>query len=225
MYQPRYLTGMVAGAMTKSNLIGYVAAYPIPEVVRGINAFTLGVKSENPDAEVHVMWTKTWYDPTKEKSVATALLNKGVDVITQHQDSPATQVAAQKWNVYSIGYNTDMSKFAPTAHLTASVWNWKVIYKYIVDQVRAGTWKSEDIWWGMEKGVVDMAPISNVVPKNIREKIQAKRQELIKGQLFVFEGPIKDQKGMVRIPANKKATDEQLLGMQWFVNGVIGKIE
>jgi basic membrane protein A len=225
MYQPRYLTGMVAGAMTKSNLIGYVAAYPIPEVIRGINAFTLGVKSENPDAEVHVMWSKTWYDPIKEKSVAKALLDKGVDVITQHQDSPAIQVAAQKRNVYSIGYNTDMSKFAPRAHLTASIWNWKIIYKYIVDQVRGGTWKSQNIWWGMEKGVVDIAPISNLVPKNIREKVQAKRQELIKGQFFVFEGPLKDQEGMIRIDAGKKATDEQLLNMKWFVNGVVGKIE
>lgn len=225
MYQPRYLTGMVAGAMTKSNLIGYVAAYPIPEVIRGINAFTLGVKSENPDAEVHVIWTKTWYDPLKEKSAATTLLNKGVDVITQHQDSPATQVAAQKRNVYSIGYHTDMSKFAPDVHLTSSVWNWKVIYKYIVDQVRDGTWKSQDIWWGMEKDAVDIAPISNKVPKNIREKVQAKRQELIKDQFGVFEGPIKDQKGTVRIPAGEKATDEQLLNMKWFVNGVKGKIE
>lgn len=225
MYQPRYLTGMVAGAMTESNLIGYVAAYPIPEVIRGINAFTLGVRSQNPEAEVHVIWTKTRYDPTKEKSAADILLAKGADVITQHQDSPAAQAAAQNRKVFSIGYNTDMSKFAPKVHLTSAVWKWDVIYHYIIDQVMTGTWKSQDIWWGMEKGAVDIAPISNKVPEEIRKKVQAQRMAIIEGHFFVFKGPIRDQEGFVRILAKRKATDRELLKMKWFVNGVFGKIE
>ena len=225
IYQPRYLTGIAAGGMTRSNRIGYVAAYPIPEVIRGINAFTIGAQSVNPDVKVHVVWTKTWYDPIKEKAAAVSMLDKGVDVITQHQDSPAAQVAAQKRNVYSIGYNTDMSKFAPKAHLTSAIWNWEIMYRYIVDQVRNDTWKSEDIWWGMEKGVVDISPLSDFVPPALKKKIQTKRQKLINGEIVVFQGPIKDQKDVVRIPAKKRASDEKLLGMNWFVNGVMGSIE
>lgn len=225
IYQSQYLTGMVAGSMTKSKKIGYVAPFKLPEVIRGINAFTLGVRSENPDAQVYVLWTNTWYDPEKEKLVATKLLDMGIDVIAQGQDSPATQVAAEKRNVYSIGYNMDMSKFAPDAHLTAPVWNWKVVYRYIVNQVISGTWESESIWWGMDKGAVDIAPLSNQVPDHIRQKVQAVKQDIIDGRLIVFKGPVMDQQGNVRIPAHTQATDEQLLNMKWFVNGVVGDLD
>ncbi|MCD6546172.1 MAG: BMP family ABC transporter substrate-binding protein, partial [Thermotogae bacterium] len=126
MYQPRFLSGIVAGMMTKSNIIGYVAAHPIPEVIRGINAFALGVKLVNPRAKVKVVWTNTWYDPATEKEAALSLIDAGADVIAQHQDSPAPQQAAQERGVYSIGYNSDMSAFAPKAHLTAPIWNWGV---------------------------------------------------------------------------------------------------
>lgn len=129
MYQARYLTGMVAGYMTKSNVIGYVAAYPLPELIRGINAFTLGARSVNPKVVVRVVWTKSWYDPATEKEAAKSLLNVGADVITQHVDSPAPQEAAEEAHVYSIGYNSDMSKFAPNAHLTAAIWKWGNLYK------------------------------------------------------------------------------------------------
>ena len=118
-----------------------------------------------------------------------------------------------------------MSKFAPRAHLTAPVWNWTVIYEYIVDQVRDETWTSQDIWWGIETGAVDIAPMSDMVPVKVREKIKVKRQDLIKGQLFVFEGPIKDQSGTIRVAVDERATDRELLGMKWFVKGVVGKIE
>ncbi|MBF0121074.1 MAG: BMP family ABC transporter substrate-binding protein [Desulfobacterales bacterium] len=225
IYQPRYLTGIAAGGMTRSNLIGYVAAYPIPEVIQGINAFTLGAQSVNPDVKVHVVWTKTWYDPVKEKAAAESLLDKGVDVITQHQDSPATQVAAQKRNVYCIGYNTDMSKFAPKAHLISAIWNWEIIYRHIVNQVLNGTWKSEDILWGIEKGAVDISPVSNLVPPALKEKIQTKKQALISGELLVFQGPVNDQKGVTRIKPKERNEDAILLNMNWFVNGVVGNIE
>jgi basic membrane protein A len=225
VYQSRYLTGIVAGSMTKSNILGYVAAFPIPEVIRGINAFTLGVRSVNPKAQVRVVWTKTWYDPATEKEAGKSLLDVGADVIAQHQDSPGPQEAAQDKGVFSVGYHTDMSKFAPKAHLTAAIWNWTPMYKQIVDEVRKGTWKSGAIWPGMKEGVVDLAPFGTMVPKEVQDKVVAKKQELQKGNDDIFAGPIKDQSGKEQIPAGKKATDEALLNMKYFVEGVVGTLE
>jgi basic membrane protein A len=225
MYQARYLSGIVAGAMSKSNTLGYVAAFPIPEVIRGINAFALGAQSVNPKAEVRVVWTKTWYDPATEKEAAKSLLDVGADVIAQHQDSPGPQEAAQEKGVYSVGYNSDMSMFAPKAHLTAPVWNWAPIYKEVVDAVRKGSWKSEAAWYGMKEGIVDLAPFGKMVPKELRAKVMAKKQEILDGKEMIFSGPVKDQAGKVRIAAAKAATDEELLGMKYFVQGVIGTLE
>ncbi|MBZ4686300.1 MAG: hypothetical protein JG774_2045 [Desulfomicrobiaceae bacterium] len=225
MYQARYLTGMVAGAMTKSNLLGYVAAFPIPEVIRGINAFALGAQAMNPKAEVRVVWTKTWYDPAREKEAAKSLLDAGCDVIAQHQDSPAPQEAAQERGVYSVGYNSDMAKFAPKAHLTAAVWNWAPFYTEMVRQAQAGTWKADSYWWGMDKGVVDIAPFGPMVPEEVRAKVQAAKEAIGKGENPVFVGPIADQKGVERVPAGKALSDAELLSMNWFVRGVVGTLE
>ncbi|MBA4358202.1 MAG: BMP family ABC transporter substrate-binding protein, partial [Desulfovibrio sp.] len=218
IYQARYLTGMVAGSMTKSNIIGYVAAFPIPEVIRGINAFTLGVRSQNPKAQVRVVWTKTWFDPALEKDAAISLLDVNADVIAQHQDSAGPQEAAQQRGKYSIGYNSNMASFAPKAHLTAAVWNWAPLYEAIVKEVRAGTWTGDRaIWWGMETGIVDIAPFGPMVPKAVQDKVLAQKAEFMKGVDKVFVGPIKDQGGQVKIPAGVKAEDKELLGMTWFV--------
>lgn len=225
MYQARYLSGMVAGAMTKSNILGYVAAFPIPEVIRGINAFALGAQAVNPSAQVRVVWTKTWYDPATEKEAAKSLLDVGADVIAQHQDSPAAQEAAQEKGVYSIGYNSDMSTFAPKAHLTAPIWNWYPLYKQIIDEVRAGTWKSQSIWYGMKEGVVGLAPFGPMVPESVRNQVEAKKEEIIAGKAEVFAGPIKDQNGKLQVPAGKVPTDEELLNMKYFVHGVVGTLE
>ena len=224
MYQARYLSGMVAGAMTKSNIMGYVAAFPIPEVIRGINAFTLGAQSVNPDVTVRVVWTKTWYDPATEKEAAKSLLDVGADVIAQHQDSPGPQEAAEEKGVYSVGYNSDMSKFAPKAHLTAPVFNWAPIYTNAVKQVQAGEWKSESIWVGLEAGVVDLAPMGAMVPKDVQEKVMAKKQAIIAGEKD-FVGPIKDQGGTEKVAAGQAMADGDMLGMTWFVEGVVGTIE
>ena len=225
IYQARYLTGMVAGAMTKSNVLGYVAAFPIPEVIRGINAFTLGAQAVNPNVQVRVVWTKTWYDPATEKEAAKSLLDVGADVIAQHQDSPGPQEAAQERGVYSIGYNTDMSRFAPKAHLTAPVWNWTPYYRQVVEQVQNRTWKASSDWPGLAEGVVDLAPFGPMVPPAVRERVQARRAEIVAGRERVFAGPIADQQGTVRIPAGAVATDQELLGMNWFVQGVVGTTE
>jgi basic membrane protein A len=225
IYQARYLTGMVAGAMTKKNIIGYVAAFPIPEVIRGANAFALGVRAVNPEAQVRVVWTKTWYDPTTEKEAAKSLLDVGADVIAQHQDSPGPQEAAQERGAYSIGYNSDMSQFAPKSHLTAAIWNWSVFYKDQVEKKLNGTWKPESLWWGMETGIVDIAPFGPMVPEEVKAQVETAKQKIIAKELVVFAGPVMNQKGEVVIPEGQTATDEQLLGMNWFVQGVVGSTE
>ncbi len=224
MYEARYLSGMVAGAMTKSNTLGYVAAFPIPEVIRGINAFTLGAQAMNPEVTVRVVWTKTWYDPATEKEAAKSLLDVGADVIAQHQDSPGPQEAAQEKGVYSIGYNSDMSQFAPTAHLTAPIWNWGPFYVETVKQVQAGTWKAGSTWPGLAEGIVDLAPMSDMVPQEVQDKVMAKKAAIIAGEK-VFVGPIKDQKGTEKVAAGSSMSDGDMLGMTWFVQGVIGTTE
>jgi basic membrane protein A len=225
MYQARYLSGIVAGAMTKSKTIGYVAAFPIPEVIRGINAFTLGAQSVNPDAQVRVVWTKTWYDPATEKEAAKSLLDVGADVIAQHQDSPGPQEAAQEKGVYSIGYNTDMSAFAPKAHLCAPIWNWGPFYQEIVDALRNGSFEAKAYWYGMEHGIVDLSPMSDMVPADVQKMVLARKEAIASGQMKVFTGPVKDQAGKVRIAADKTPEDGALLGMDYFVQGVIGTTE
>ena len=221
IYQARYLSGIVAGSMTKSNVIGYVAAFPIPEVIRGINAFTLGVQSVNPDVTVRVVWTKTWYDPATEKEAAKSLLDVGADVIAQHQDSPGPQEAAQEKGVYSLGYNSDMSAFAPKAHMTAPVWNWGPYYTQVVEQVKNGTWKAESAWPGLKEGIVDLAPFGPMVSQDLQDKVNKEKAEIAAGKK-IFVGPIKDQQGEVKIGDGVTANDGELLGMTWFVQGVIG---
>jgi basic membrane protein A len=224
MYQARYLTGIVAGKMTKKNEIGYVAAHPIPEVIRGINAFTLGVRSVNPKAKVRVVWTYTWFDPAKEKEAAESLIEVGADVIAQHQDSPGPQQAAQEHGVWSIGYNTDMSRFAPKAHLTSAVWNWVPLYTKIATDLHEGKWTDEPIWWGIETGIVDIAPLGPMVPEEVKKLVMEKKREIAEKKLVVFRGPVRDQEGKTAIPDGKTPTDRELYTMSYFVEGVEGKI-
>ena len=228
IYQARYLTGIVAGMKTQTNKIGYVASFPIPEVVRGINAFTLGVKSVNPDATVNVVWTHTWIDPSKAKDAADALLEQDCDVLTQHQDAPGPQVAAEEKGVWAIGYDVDMNSAAPKANMTSAIWNWG---PYYVDQVKAimeGTWKSENVWYGMEGKDTDMVKIVDLydtAPAGAKEKVEEMKAKIIDGSFKVFEGEIKNQNGEVVCPQGEILTDDKLLSMNWFVEGVVGNIE
>lgn len=224
IYQARYLSGIAAGKMTKANVIGYVAAHPIPEVVRGINAFTLGVRSVNPKAKVKVVWTNTWYDPPAEKNAAISLLDAGADVIAQHQDTPAPQQAAEERGKYSISYNSDMSKFAPKAVLTGPVWNWGPYYVKTVEAVKNGTWKSEQYWGPMSDGVVDLAPFGPMVPEDVKKLVEDKKKEILEGKWDVFYGPIKDQTGKERVAAGQDYPDKDKLSFDWFVEGVDGTI-
>lgn len=227
MYQPRYLSGIVAGLKTETNKIGYVAAHSIPEVLRGINAFTLGVRSVNPEATVSVKWTKTWYDPAKEKEAAKALLAEGCDVIAQHQDTAGPQQAAEEAGKWSIGYNTDMAAVAPKAYMTAPVWNWGPYYVAQVQAVMDGTWKAENYWGGLEDGIVSLAPLTGNAPAGAQEAVKKAEADLLSGKNKVFTGPLKDNTGELRVAEGVTLTDQQLtsIDFNWLVEGVIGTVE
>lgn len=220
IYQARYLSGIVAGMKTKSNTIGYVGAFEIPEVVRGINAFTLGVRSVNPNAVVKVKWTNTWYDPAKEKEAAKALLDEGADVIAQHQDTAGPQQAAEEKGAFSIGYNTVMESAAPKAYMTSAIWNWGPYYVEQIQAIMDGTWKSESYWKGMEAGIVDLAPLTANAPAGAEEKVKAAKEDIISGKNKIFVGPIKDNKGTEKVAKDQVMTDKELLNFDWFVEGV-----
>ncbi|MBH8564107.1 BMP family ABC transporter substrate-binding protein [Nostoc sp. CENA67] len=222
--ETRYLTGMIAGKMTKSNVIGFIGAYPIPEVIRGICAFTQGLRATNPQAKVRVLWVQSWYDPAKEREAAQALVNLGADVLTQHTDSAAAVQLAEEKGIYAFGYNTDMSKFGAKAHLTSAINKWG---KFYTDQALAvinGTWKSQEVWDGIGQGMVDLSPMNQAIPADVQQLVNAKREELIKGIAHPFDGPVKDQKGVVRVPKGKVLNDKDQLAMDWYVEGVEGSI-
>jgi basic membrane protein A len=224
IFQARYLSGIVAGAMTKSNVLGYVAAFPIPEVIRGINAFTLGAQSVNPEVKVKVVWTETWYGPGIEYAKSNETLDAGADVIAIHQDSPAALQAAQQRGAYAIGFHSDMQAFAPEAVLTSAVWNWGGLYQRIATRIKDGPWKPDQIWAGLDEGVVGLAPISEKVPADIRNLVEQRRQALIDNTLRIFEGPIRDTSGDVRVPSGQLVSDADLLTMDYYVLGVEGGI-
>jgi basic membrane protein A and related proteins len=222
--QARYLSGIVAGMKSTTNKIGYVAAFEIPEVIRGINSFTLGVRSVNPEAVVKVNWTHTWYDPATEKEAAKALLDQGVDIIAQHQDTAGPQQAAQEKGVFSIGYNTDMKDVAPKAYMTAPIWNWGPYYVKQVKGIMDGTWKAENYWNGMEDNIVQLADLTDIAPEGAKEAVEKAKADILSGKNKIFVGPLKDQTGAEKIPAGKVMTDEEWLNFDWFVEGVEGTI-
>lgn len=224
MYQAKYLGGIVAGSMSKSGKIGYVAPHPIPEVIRLISAFTLGAQSVNPNAVVHIVWTNSWFDPAKEMDAANSMIELGCDVITQGADSAGPQQAAEKHGVWSLGYDSDMAKFAPTVHLTAPVWHWSVFYNHVAEQVYKGTWKSADDWWGIETGLIGLSPYNDAVPQDVRDLVETTKQAIIDKEFHCFNGPVYDQEGTLKVNEGEHLTDEQMLSMDWFVKGVIGSI-
>ena len=222
--EPRYLSGIIAGKMTKANKLGYVAAFPIPEVVRGINWFTLGVRSVNPKATVNVVWTNTWYDPVKEREAAVALLDSGADIIAQHQDTTEPQKAAQERGKFSIGYDSDMGKFVGDSVLASAVWEWSTYYISTVQQALNGTWKSHEYWGGLKDGVAKISSISPKVPDSVKKEVEAAQKKIL-GGWSIFTGPLKDQAGKVVYEAGKVVPDGAQLGMDWFVEGVVGKVK
>jgi len=223
LYQAQYLAGMVAGYQTKSNMIGMIGSHPISEIVRHINAFTMGARAANPKAQVKVLWINSWFDPAKEVAAANSLLDSGADIIAISTDSAAPLQAAQKRGAFSIGKNTDMSAVAPKSHLTSPIFNWGIIYEDLVNKVKNKTWKPSQEWWGLETNVVDLSPMSDLVPQSVQAAVNKRKQEIINKEFVIFEGPFKKQDGSLAAKAGQTLTDQELLSMSYFVEGVIGK--
>ncbi|WP_299439501.1 BMP family ABC transporter substrate-binding protein [uncultured Rhodospira sp.] len=223
-YEGRYVIGVIAGLMTKSNVIGYIGAVPIPEVVRGINAFTQGLRSVNPEATVKVIWVNAWYDPAKEREVAETLVAQGADILSQHTDSPAPiQVAAEK-GIHAFGQATDMRQFGPEAHLTAIEDDWRDYYIQRTRAVLDGTWESTDTWGGLASGMVRITDYNDALPERVVAAAETSRAAIEAGTFHPLSGPLRNQAGEVVIPEGEAPTDEALLSMDWFVEGVQGRV-
>jgi Uncharacterized ABC-type transport system, periplasmic component/surface lipoprotein len=223
-YEASYLSGIAAGKMTKSNVIGYVGAFPIPEVIYNINAFALGIQSVNPDAKVDVVWSNTWYDPTAERQAAISLLDKGADVLLAYQDSPATLQAAAERGALAGGNDSDMTRYAPEAYLTNPTWNWGPYYTKVVQSVIDGTWKSEQYSGDMVDGMVGLAPLGPSIPDDVKKLVEDAKGKILSGELNVFSGPITDASGASKLEAGQIMSLEDILEMNWFVKGVAGTI-
>lgn len=223
-YEGRYLTGMVAGKMTKTNNLGYVAAFPIPEVIRGINAFTLGAQKTNPNVKVKVIWVNSWFDPGREREAAETMIVQGADVISHHTDSTAPALVAEEKGVYVVAYHSDMAKYAPKAQLTATMHVWDTFYTKVAGDVLAGKWKPEQIWGGIKDGMIKIAPISPLVPINTKDLVMQTQAMIASGEAHPFMGPIKNQEGAEVAKAGQVLTDEQLLNMNYYVAGVQGQL-
>ncbi len=222
--QAAYLAGIAAGDAAVNGKIGYLAPFPIPEVIRGLNALMLGARSVNPDATMQVVWTSTWFDPDKEKQAAQGLVDSGVDVIGMQQDSPAAGNVAEEAGIKWAGHNDDMERFAPEAWLTGPLWNWGPYYTETAQKVIDGNWKSENYYGTMADGLVKLSPLGESVSEETAQKIEEKKQATIDGEFNAFAGPIKDQNGEVRIPEGEEATLDDLFTMDYLVEGVVGKI-
>ncbi|MDD4219661.1 MAG: BMP family ABC transporter substrate-binding protein [Sphaerochaetaceae bacterium] len=226
MYQMRYLSGMIAAKMSPTGKLGYIGAFNTPEVVRGLNGFALGARAVNPKATITVVWTNTWYDPSLERQGAVALLNQGIDVIAQHQDTTEPAKAAVERGKYAIGYNADFRDIIKDDHvLVSTMWNWGNYMIPSIESAMNGTWKSQSYWGGLEDDMIHLSPISPLVPKDFQAKVMAKQDEIAQGKWDVFWGELKDNTGVIRQKAGEKMADAKMLTMDWFVEGVIGTVK
>ena len=231
-YEGRYVQGVVAGMMTKSNKIGYLASFPIPEVIQGINAFGIGLRSVNPKAEVSVIWVNSWYDPVKEADAAKVHIAEGADILAQHTDSPAMLQTAQKAGVHGFGQSSDMKAFAPKAQLFSSVNNWGPYYISKIQQMMDGNWSTGDgpdhwagnTWVGMADDYLVLSPFENM-PEDVAKAAAQATADIKSGKNKIFTGPIKDNSGKVRVPAGKTLNDGELFQtLDYYVDGISGKI-
>ena len=223
-YEGAYMVGVIAGGMTKSNVLGVVASVPIPEVIRNINAFTLGAQSMNPAVTTRVVWVNKWFDPPKEAEGAQALLDGGADVLMQNTDSSAVLQTAEKAGKFGFGWDSDMHSFGPNAHLASAVIDWSPYYKKAVKDVLDGTWKVEQTWWGVKEHAIDVVAISDKVPAPLKDKLAQVKQGLADGTFAIWKGPVVDQGGKEVVAAGQTATDDFLHGINFYVKGVQGKL-
>ncbi len=222
-YEGRYVIGQIAARMSKSGIAGYIASFPIPEVVRGINSFMLGAQSVNPDFKVKVVWVSTWFDPGKEADAAKVLIGQGADIISQHTDSTAPLQIAAEQGAHGFGQASDMIKFAPDAQYTAIINDWAPYYVRRVGAALDGTWKSEDTWDGMGPGMVAMAPYTNL-PDDVAAMSMEMKAKIASGEFHPFTGPIRNQAGELVIGEGEVLDDGVLLGMNWYVQGIDDKL-
>ena len=222
-HEGRYVIGQIAGKMTKTNTIGYIASFPIPEVISGINAFLLGAQSVNPAVKIKIVWANTWFDPGKEADAAKALLAQGCDIISQHTDSAAPLQEAEKSGKFAFGQASDMSRFAPKATLTSITDNWGDYYIARTKAVLDGSWKSGDTWGGMDANMVVMAPFLNM-PDDVKAMATATAAAIKAGKLNPFKGPVMKQDGTVAAKDGEAVPDKEILGMNWYVKGIDDKV-
>ncbi len=223
-YEARYLAGLLAGKASRTGIAGYVAGFPVPEVVQGINAFALGMREANPKAQVKVLWLNAWFDPPREREAALTLVNQGADVLTNHSGSSAVAQAAEQQGVRLIAYQSDMSKYAPKAQLTAIVHQWGGYYTEVAQAVMAGTWAPRPVWGGMKEGFVALAPFAADVPRDTSVRIESQRRAIVEGRFKPFSGRLVDSEGRVR-QERGSMTDEEISRMSWFVQGVVGALK
>ena len=225
-YEGRYLAGVASGRMTTSNVAGYIAGFPIPEVLQGINAFALGMRSVNPKAEVKVVWLNAWFDPTRERDAAMTLFNQNVDVVAFHTGSSAVMVAAQERGKLAVGYHSDMRKVAPDAQIVAVTHQWGDYYTRRAQAVLDGTWKTGVVWGGVREGMIKVDGFGSKVPKTVQTEVLARQRDIAAGQLHPFHArqSVLDNEGREVIAKGQTLTDEQILKMNWLVRGVQGKL-
>ncbi|WP_371168454.1 BMP family ABC transporter substrate-binding protein [Aliiroseovarius sp. 2305UL8-7] len=224
-YEGRAVQGLIAGEMTKSNIIGYIASFPIPEVIRGINAAYTSAKAVNPDVQFKIIWAYTWFDPAKEADAAKALIEQGADVILQHTDSTAPQAAAKEaGNVVTFGQASDMSEYAPFPRVSSIIDDWGPYYVARTKAVMDGTWESVNTWDGIGAGMVGIGEISDAVPADVKAAAEALRDKLASGEVHAFTGPINKQDGSAWLAEGETADDGTLAGMDFYVEGIEGAI-
>jgi len=223
-YEGAYMAGVIAGSMTKTNTLGVVGSIPIPEVVRNINAFTLGAQSVNPKIKTKVVWVNEWFNPPKETEAATALINGGADVLMQNTDSAAVLKTAEEKGKRAFGWDSDMTAYGPKAHLGSAIINWAPYYIKATRDALEGKWTTGKAWWGVKEGAIDMVSIADDVPAEVKDKVAKVKAGLADGSFSIWKGPITDNTGKVQIEKDKVADDEFLGGIKFYVKGVEGKV-
>jgi simple sugar transport system substrate-binding protein len=223
-YQDTYMAGVIAGTMTKTNTLGFVGSFPIPEVLRNINAFTLGAQSVNPKIKTRVVWVNTWFDPAKESDAAQSLINGGADVLLQNTDSTAVLQTAEKNGKFAFGWDSDMSAFAPKAHLASAIVDWGPYYIKTIEDLKAGTWETKRTVWGVKEGMNDLIKINEIVPEAAKKRVEEIKAGLKDESFNPFTGPIVDNTGKERLAKDAKADQEWRDKVDFYVKGVEGKI-
>lgn len=223
-YEGAYMNGVIAGAMTKSNVIGVVASVPIPEVIRNINSFTLGAQSVNPKIKTKVVWVNEWFNPPKETEAATSLINAGADVLMQNTDSPAVLKTAEEKGKRAFGWDSDMTAYGPKAHLASAVINWAPYYIKATKDALEGTWTTGSVWWGVKEGAIDVVSIADDVPAETKAKVDAVKAGLKDGSFSIWKGPLVDNTGKTILKKDEVADDKFLSGVKFYVKGVDGKV-